>query len=330
MNDSKRFMAVFGGGLALVAALFLLSLFTGPVAIGFGAGWRALFTTTDLTPIMWEIRLPRALGAVLVGGSLGLAGAALQGYMRNPLAEPGLVGVTGAASLGAVVAIYSGWAMAFSLALPLGALAAAMLAVVLVLVLAGRGRDPVTLILAGVAISSLCGALTTLLISLSNPYAMAEIIFWLLGSLHDLSMPQIYLGLPFIFAGWLLLLALGRMLNLLTLGHDAAASMGISLVRLRLCLVIGAGLCVGASTALAGAIGFIGLMAPHIMRPPVRAVPARLLPVSAVAGAVLVLLADIAVRALAPWQDLKLGVLTALIGAPFFLWLVIRSRREGW
>jgi iron complex transport system permease protein len=279
--------------------------------------------------VMREIRLPRAILAVLVGGSLGLAGAAMQGYLRNPLAEPGLIGVSASAALGAVIAIQSGLAAAFVLGLPLMALAGALVGVMLVLVLAGPRGGALTLILAGIAISAMAGAITQLVLNLSkNPFAVNEIVFWMMGSLADRSLTHVWLALPFTLLGWLVLARLGRGLDALTLGEDAAATLGVHLGRLRLLLVLGTACVVGASTAVAGTIGFVGLVVPHLLRPLVGAQPSRLLPASALGGAAMVLAADIAVRLVVPERDLKLGVLTALVGAPLFLHLIYKTRKE--
>jgi iron complex transport system permease protein len=320
------------GGLGvLVAALFVASLLTGPAGLAPGESLAALLTGRGeaVALVMREIRLPRALLALLIGGGLGLSGAALQGYLRNPLAEPGLLGISGAAGLGAAIALYSGLSAAFPLALPLTALAGAALATLLVQALAGSGGSSITLILAGIAVASLTTALTSLVLNLSpNPFAAAEIVYWLLGSLADRSLVHVALAAPFILAGMAVLLTLGRALDALTLGEDAAASMGVTLGRTRALAVAGTALAVGAGVAVAGAIGFVGLVVPHLLRPLVGALPSRLLPASALGGAALVLAADLAVRLIAPERDLKLGVLTALVGAPFFLWLVWRGRRS--
>jgi len=316
---------------ALVAMLFLASLLTGPAQLAPGASLDALFSGGDgaTVLVMREIRLPRAILAVLIGAGLGLSGAALQGYLRNPLAEPGLLGISGSAALGAAIALYTGLSAAFPLALPVLALAGAGVATLLVQGLAGAGGGSITLILAGIAVSSLAGALTSLVLNLSpNPFAASEIVYWMLGSLADRSMIHVALAAPFILAGCALLLTLGRALDALTLGEDAAASLGITLARTRLLAVVGTALAVGAGVAVAGAIGFVGLVVPHMLRPLVGALPSRLLPASAIGGAALLLAADLAVRLIAPDRDLKLGVLTALVGAPFFLWLVWRNRRS--
>lgn len=316
---------------ALVAVLFVASLLSGWVAASPGAALRALVAGdgTPLSVVMRDIRLPRAILAVMVGASLGVAGAALQGYLRNPLAEPGLIGVSGAAALGAVIAIQTGLALAFPLALPLSALAGAVAAVLLILMLAGPRGGSITLILAGIAISALAGALTSLVLNLSpNPFAAADIVFWMMGSLADRSFQHVWLALPFMALGWALLLTTARALDALTLGEDAARAMGVDPVRLRLTLVLGTASAVGAATAVAGAIGFVGLVVPHILRRFVGARPSQLLWASALGGAAMVLAADIALREVLPERDLKLGVLMALVGAPLFLHLIYRTRRE--
>lgn len=320
-------------GLILMVLLLLCgSLVIGPAPIGPIESLHALVTGDDgpLSLVMREIRLPRALLALLVGGSLGLAGAAMQGYLRNPLADPGLIGVSGSAALGAVLALQTGLAVTVPLGLPLAALTGALLGVFLILALAGPRGTSLSLILAGIAISALTSALISLVLNLSpNPFAASEIVFWMMGSLTDRSMVHVWIALPFIALGAALLLSLARGLDALTLGEDAAAAMGINLSRLRLTLVIGTACVIGASTAVAGAIGFVGLVMPHMLRGFVGARPGRLLWASALGGAGMVLAADIAVRLITPERDLKLGVLTALIGAPLFLHLIYRTRKDG-
>ncbi|MEZ5685577.1 MAG: iron ABC transporter permease [Paracoccaceae bacterium] len=326
-----RFPALLSALAVLVAVLFAASLLVGPAAIGLRAALAALLQGEGemVTLVMREVRLPRALLGVLVGGALGLAGAALQGLMRNPLAEPGLIGTSGAAALGAVLAIQTGFAASFALALPLAALAGAGLSVALILLLAGPTGAMLTLILAGVGLSALAGALTSLVLNLSpNPFAASEIMFWMMGSLADRSMQHVVLAAPLIGLGALALAGAGRGLRALTLGEDAAATIGVDLRALRLGVVLACAALVGAATAVAGAIGFVGLVVPHLLRRAVGADPARLLPASALGGAAMVLAADIAVRLIAPERDLKLGVLTALVGAPFFLHLILRRRGE--
>ena len=320
----------------LHAALVLLclagiaaSLTAGPSAVGLGAALADLFNGADTTAalIIGEIRLPRAILAAAVGAALGMSGAALQGLLRNPLAEPAVIGVSPFAALGAVMAFYSGYANAHPLALPLGGIAGALVAVALLHLLAGRGGGVLTLVLAGVALANLAGALTSLALSLSpNPFALAEIVFWLLGSLADRSMTHVGLALPFIVAGCLTLATTGRELDALTLGETTARSMGVRLGLLRFKVVAGTALAVGAGVAVSGSIGFVGLIVPHLLRPLVGWRPGGLLIPSALGGAALTLAADAAVRLPASGAELKLGVLTALIGAPFFLFMVLKSR----
>ena len=324
--------ALFLGLFAICLLLFAFSLQSGFAQAGLFESLNALVfgDGTPLTLVLREIRLPRAILAVMVGASLGLSGAAMQGYLRNPLAEPGLIGVTASAGLGAVLAIQTGLTQSIALALPLSALAASVLAVLLILALAGpRGRT-ITLILAGIAISALASALTSLVLNLSpNPFAAAEIVFWMLGSLADRSMTHVWLSLPFVLIGWALLASLGRGLDALTLGEDTAQALGTNVTALRLRLILGVAACVGAATAVAGAIGFVGLVVPHLLRPLVGGRPSTLLWASALGGAAMVLSADIAVREIFPERDLKLGVLMALVGAPLFLHLIYKTRKES-
>ena len=318
-------------GLGLIVGLLTLaSLLIGPAGFSISDSLSALFGGTGdaVSLVMQEIRLPRALLAIMVGISLGLSGAALQGYLRNPLAEPGLIGVSSSAALGAVVTLQTGLAAQVMFALPFFGLFGAGVAVVLLLLLAGPRGGSLTLILAGIAISALAAALTSLVLNLSpNPFATSEIVFWMLGSLADRSFSHITIALPFMVLGWILILSTSRGLDALILGEDAAASLGINLTRLRWVLVLGVAACTGAATSVVGAIGFVGLVVPHILRPFVGARPSRLLPASALGGAALVLAADIAARIILPDRDLKLGVVMAIIGAPVFLHLIYRTRR---
>ncbi|OWU70663.1 ABC transporter permease [Roseovarius sp. 22II1-1F6A] len=317
---------------SLCVVLFVASLITGPAATGPVEALRALLLGGEgpLPLILRDIRLPRAVLAILTGGTLGVAGAALQGYLRNPLAEPGLVGISGMAALGAVLAIHTGLSAAFAMGLPLAALGGAALGVALLLWLAGPGGASLVLIFAGIAVSAMAGALTSLVLNLSpNPFAASEIIYWMMGSLADRSMLHVWLALPFVAVGWGMIAVTARGLDALTLGEDAAAALGINLALTRLLLVGGVAASVGAVTAVTGAIGFVGLVVPHLLRPLVGARPARLLWASGLGGAALVLAADIAVRVVLPERDLKLGVVMALLGAPLFLHLIYKTRSEA-
>ena len=319
---------------ALILMLLLLSIASlavgrAPLDVGSAIAQWLRGESTLATLVLIELRLPRTLLAVLVGASLGLAGAALQGLLRNPLAEPGIIGVSSCAAFGAVVAFYSGASFAAPLALPLAGITGALAAVVLLYALAGREASTLTLILAGVAINGFAAAATALALNLApNPFAVTEIVFWMMGSLADRSLSHLQLAAPLMILGWALLLTSGRALDALTLGEDTAASLGVRLGRLRFMLVLGTALAVGSGVAVTGAVGFVGLVAPHLLRPMVGHQPSRLLTASALAGAVLVLAADIAIRLITIGPELKLGVVTALIGAPFFLVLVLRLRRE--
>jgi iron complex transport system permease protein len=279
--------------------------------------------------IVREIRLPRAILSVLMGATLGLSGAALQGLLRNPLAAPSLFGAPSAAAFAAVAVIALGVTDALSLALPFAAMLGAFASVGLLILVAGPRASLLILILAGLAISSLAAALTSLALNLApNPFAALEIAFWLLGSLEDRSMRHVVMAAPFMAAAWVLLFGGGNAFRALTLGEDAAASLGVRLVPLRLRVILGVAAGVGAGVAVSGTIGFIGLVAPHLVRPFLRHDPGRLLLPSALAGAALLTAADIAVRLIPSQSEIKVGVLTALIGAPFFIALIFTRRRE--
>ena len=314
----------------LLAISSVVSLSVGSAAITPGALWDAAIGRGDplIRLILLEIRLPRLLLALLVGGTLGLAGAAMQGLLRNPLVEPGLLGVSAGAALGAVLAFYSGLSAAFAYGLPLAGMAGAIIAVLLVMLLAGRDGSVQSLILAGVAVSAVCGSLTSLVLNLSpNPYAAMEIVFWLLGSLENRTADHVKLVAPLILVGSGLLLLCANGLRALSLGEDTARSLGFRPGRMRAMAVAGTALAVGAAVSVTGAIGFVGLVVPHLLRPAVKGDPGRLLPYSAAGGAILLLWADILVRVLPTTQELKLGVVTALVGTPVFVFLLIRTRR---
>ena len=320
-------LPLLAGLAVLVAGLAGASLMIGEVAVPIGG----LFAADDSTAaiIMQEIRLPRVLLALAIGGTLGLAGAALQGLLCNPLAEPGIIGASSSAALGAVIVLYFGLFNLFPLALPLAAIAGAVIAIALLFALAGRDPSVLTLILAGIALSSLAGALISLAINLSpDALSASEIVFWLLGSLKDRSMDHFFLSLPFMAAGALLLLTSGRALDALTLGEDMASTLGFDLRRVRVQLIAGTALAVGAGVAVAGVVGFVGLVVPHLLRPLVGHEPRRLLFASTFGGAALLLAADIGVRLIPTNVEMKLGVLTALVGAPFFLFLIFKVRRS--
>ena len=314
----------------LVGALALLSLGTGPVRLPPWAVLDALFGGgSDVQQIIVrDIRLPRAILALAIGAILGLSGAALQGLLRNPLASPSLFGAPQSAAFGAVLMITLGLADVRSYALPVAGIVMAFASVFALLIVAGRNAGLVVLILAGLAISSLAGAATALVMNLSsNPFATLEIAFWLLGSLEDRSFHHVALALPFITLGAIILMSRRASFRALSLGEETARSLGVHVGRLRLLVISGVALGVGAAVAVSGTIGFIGLVAPHLMRPLVGHDPGRLLIPSALTGSALLLAADIAVRIIPSTSDIKVGVLTSIIGVPFFLYLIMRERR---
>ena len=309
--------------------LFIVALHMGPVSVDILAtlfDWLARKESLNVM-ILSEIRLPRALLACSVGATLGLAGAALQGLLRNPLAGPGLVGVSNCAALGAVIVLYFGLSGSVWFAVPLAGMIGAAVSVLLIFLLAGHNSSVMTLLLAGVAVNAVASSLISLALNFApNPYAMSEMVFWLLGSITNRSFADFYLAIPFMLTGWVIILSSGRFLNALSLGEETAQSLGFNLGWHRALLVIGVAVSVGAAVSVSGSIGFVGLVVPHLIRPFVNYEPGRLLAASALGGAILVLLADISVQILSPNQELKLGVITALVGGPVFLYLIVKTR----
>lgn len=290
--------------------------------------------TPQQDAVLWNIRLPRIVLAALVGGALALSGAVLQGVFRNPLADPSLIGVSSGAAVGAVAAIVVGFSLFGLASLPVAAFAGGMLAMLAVYAFARHdGRtEVVTLILAGIAINAIAGAATGIFFFLANDTQLRTIVFWTLGSLSGATWRSVWAVLPFIATGMLILPFWGRQLNLLVLGEREARHLGVNTESMRFLLVALAALIAGASVAVAGVIGFVGLVVPHIIRLFAGPDHRLLLPASILAGASLLLLADLAARTLVLPRELPLGVVTALAGGPFFLWLLHRTRREhgGW
>jgi len=322
---------ISGALLLLLGAMFLMSLLAGRVWLPAADVWHGLWSqNADLaSTIVTQLRLPRAVLALEVGAALGLSGAVLQGVTRNPLAEPGLLGVSLGAALGAVIAVYFGFQSHFFTAAPLFGLAGALLASLLTIAL-GRGGGTITLVLAGAAVSALAAAGISLALNLApNPYAAYEIMTWLMGSLADRSWLNVILVTPFILLGSAMLLFTARGLDALALGEAQAQSLGVNLRGLYVMAVFGTALAVGAATAVTGVIGFIGLVAPHLVRPLVGHQPSRVLLPAALTGALLLLFADVATRLIHVGSEMKLGVLTSLIGTPFFFWLVVRLRKTA-
>jgi iron complex transport system permease protein len=314
----------------LLAGLLLAIAFAclfGSSALGPGRLLAALFGTGPAGDalVLWEIRLPRALSAALVGAALGLSGAALQGLLRNPLAEPGVLGVSATAAFTALLALYFGAAAITPWALPLAAIAGALLATGIIAAAALRTRSVVTLILVGVGLSSFAAALTSLLINLAHsPFTLADMVNWMLGTVANRSLADLALALPFVAVGAVILFASRRGLSALVLGEESAGALGVDLPRQRLLVVLGAGLATGGAVALAGSIGFVGIVAPHLVRPAVGHDPARSLLPAALLGALLLVLADTLVRVLPTGTELRLGVVAALVGAPLFVRIALQ------
>jgi iron complex transport system permease protein len=317
------------GAAALLFAVW--SFLTGPADFSARELLVGLFTGKGAAGVIaQEIRLPRAALALVIGAALGGSGAALQGLFVNPLAEPGVTGVTSCAGLGAVVAMYFGLVTVSPLTLPAFAIAGALAAAAILYALSKSGAGAVALVLAGVAIGSFATALTALALSLSaNPYAMSEMVLWMMGSLKDRTLNDLAYALPLVGGGLVLLASTGRGLDALTLGEEAAVSLGVHVAGVRGRVVLGVALATGAATAAAGAVSFVGLMVPHLLRPLFGHQPSRLIFPSMLGGAAMVSAADVALRLIAPDGQLLLGVITALLGAPFFLWLILKLRRRS-
>jgi len=318
----------------LVAMLILviwLSLGQGSVSVLVLDGLADWFNSvpSNAALIVGEIRLPRTLLALAVGAALGMSGAALQGLLRNPLAEPGLVGASQGAALGAATVFYFGlFAGAGALAITVAGLLGAIVALLLMLSLSGTGR-PSLVILAGLAISTIAGAALAVVLNFApNPYAMQELVFWLLGSVANRGLDSLLVLVPALLVGGLIIWSQRTLLAALSLGEQVAASMGMAVNQGSRLIVLGTAILVGASVSVAGNIGFVGLLVPHLLRPFTGYRPDQLLIPSALAGAILVCAADIFVRLLPFGQELKLGVLTSLLGAPLFIWLVIRESKR--
>ena len=314
----------------LMLAAAALSITLGPVSLGPSRMMSVLLGDGDRIThaIIVDLRLPRMLTGLLVGAMLGLAGAVLQGYLRNPLAEPSVLGASNAAALGAVIAIYFGFAELHTAVLPAMAILAGLAALALLFTLSGRAESPLILILAGIAVSTLAGAGISLALNLApNPFAAMEIMTWLLGSVENRTMNHLWIVLPCVLIGAGLLAGSGHALDALSLGEDGAQSLGIDLARLRLWILCGVAIGVGGAVAVSGAIGFVGLIVPHLIRPFTDRSPSAILLPSMLAGAVLLTLADVAVRLIPTQSELKLGVVTAFLGVPVFLVHLMRERR---
>jgi iron complex transport system permease protein len=323
MTRRRTTLAVLGALAVLLAALSMAA----------GRVWVPLSDWLDPSDPRWaiifELRLPRTILGVAVGAALGMAGAAMQGYTRNPLADPGALGVSSMGALGAVLTLYLGAGASAPWVIATASMLGALAAVFLLLALSGQASSVVTFILAGVILQTMAGAGVALALSLApNPWAVNEIVNWLMGSLADRSLPEVQMAFPLIAVGLLLLSLTGRSLDALTLGETGARSLGVNMTRVRWMLAIGVAFTAGASVAVTGVIGFVGLIVPHLLRPLVGARPGGLLWPSALGGAVLVLAADIAVRLTPAAGEVKLGVAMAVLGGPFFFALLLSMRRR--
>lgn len=315
-----------------VLAVACLSVTIGNESIDVVKGLKGLFNDQDSVEaiIIREIRLPRMLVGLICGATLGVCGAAMQGLLRNPLASPGLVGSSSGAALGAVTILYFSGGAWHPQWVPVTGMAGSLIATTLVYVLAGRGSNITTLILAGVAINALATAGISLLLNLApSPYAVQELIHWTLGDVSNRSIRDFYMMLPCTIVGWLMLVGVGKHLDALTLGERTAKSLGVHPQRIRWRIFIAVSLSVGAAVSTAGMIGFIGLVVPHLLRPWVGYQPGKLLFLSGLGGSAMLLAADIGVRLIETDLPIKVGVLTSIVGAPFFLHLILRSRRDG-
>lgn len=315
-------------GLLIVAAL-ALAILAGETAFS-GAQYAAAFgdPTSGPAEVLWQVRAPRAVCALVVGAALGLAGAVMQGLLRNPLADPGVLGVSATAALGAALAIVLGAAAVPGL-VEVSALTGAALAGGLLIAASRAMRAPEALILFGVALSSFAGAATALIFNLSpSPIASAEVMSWLLGSVQNRSWIDVAWVMPAVIVAGVFASLSGSGLRMLTLGDEGAAASGLSMGRLRTFALIAAAVATGAAVAVAGVIGFVGLAAPHLVRAGVRGDAKRILAPSALAGGLMLIVADLLARLTPTDQELKLGVFTALIGAPLFALIAWRAARE--
>jgi iron complex transport system permease protein len=281
--------------------------------------------------VIWHIRLPRVLVGVLVGAALGVSGAVMQGVFSNPLADPGIIGVSSGAAFGAVVAIALGLTTISMYIMPLFALLGAIMAVTLTVCLATRhGKTPVmTLLLAGVTVSMLMGALSSAFLTFMSEYRVREFLFWSVGGLDYRRWEHVYLAIGPVIVGIILLCLLARHLNVLVLGEQEARSVGVPVVALRLLLLFISTLTTSVAVCVSGAIGFVGLIVPHIMRLMIGPEHRWLLPGSALAGALFLVFCDTLGRMILPPNEIRVGIMTALLGAPYFLYLLRKAQKAG-
>ncbi|WP_337827718.1 FecCD family ABC transporter permease [Pseudonocardia sp. TMWB2A] len=325
-RPTSRIMTFLLG--AALVALVLASLAIGQLPFGLSEILRGVSgqADTSTTLILFDIRLPRSMAALSIGIVLGASGAALQGLLRNPLAEPGILGISASAAFGATTALYFGYGALSPVIVPLAAISTALLATGLMSIAAIRARGVASLILVGVGLSSLAGALMSLLLNFApNPFSLADMVRWMLGSVANRSINDLLYTLPLMLIGLIFLLVERRSLSALSLGEESAHGLGVNLKRTRLFIILGAGIASGASVALGGAIGFVGMVAPHLVRPLTGYDPGRAVIPSALLGGMMVLAADMIVRVLPTPVELQLGVIIAIIGAPLFIWIAVKQ-----
>lgn len=305
----------------------------------FGAGWLSVPSGAGMTHVngeatLWLVRLPRLFMAVLVGASLATAGAVMQGVFRNPLAEPGVIGISSGAAVGASAVIVFGLSFAGPLTLPLFAFLGGLAATIVVYTSArADGRtEVVTLVLTGIAVNAIGGAAIALFTYLGSTQEREQIVFWQLGSLNGTRWQDVAIVAPLVAVGVAVCLLLSADLDLLALGERQAEHLGVRVERLRVVAIVVIALLTGAAVAFCGIIGFVGLVVPHLMRMLLGPGHRLLLPASALGGAVLLVAADLVARTVVPNSELPIGMITALIGGPFFFWLLRRTRRRsgGW
>ncbi|WP_420478510.1 FecCD family ABC transporter permease [Brevundimonas sp. FT23028] len=319
----SRLLTALAGAI-LLALVLAISFGEVPLPLG------EAFTnpSSGVAEVVWAVRAPRAMTALMVGAALGLAGAVLQGLLRNPLADPGVLGVSAVAALGAASAIVLGAAVVPG-AVEIAALTGAGLAGGLLVLFSSRVRAPEALILFGVALSSFAGAATALIFNLSpSPIASAEVMSWLLGSVQNRSWVDVLWVAPLLALSAVLSALAAPGLRMLSLGEETAQTSGLPMARLRLTALLAAALATGAAVAVSGVIGFVGLAAPHLVRALVRGDPGRILAPSAMSGGLILIVADLLARITPTDQELKLGVFTALVGAPLFALIAWRAARE--
>lgn len=309
----------------------LLSLLIGRTEIEVFTIIKALFGLADepVNIIIQELRLPRVILGLFIGATLGVSGATLQGVLRNPLADPGVIGVSASAALGAVIAIHLGLHLVWSMFIPVFAMSGAFIAAIILLIVSIRESSVLTLILVGIGISSLAMAGVSLVMNLAEtPMSVRDMIMWMLGSLENRTMSDLLLAAPFMVIGWLMMLNVGQGLNALSIGEDTAKTMGINISSLKLRIVVGSAISVGGAVAACGSIGFVGLVVPHMVRGLITQEPGGIIIPSALMGGLLLTLADLLTRIPTQGATLQLGVVTSLIGAPAFLLIVYRTRKN--